>query len=57
MRFVLFILLALGTGAALYFGLTAPLVAPKHKTFDTSAGEVAVKFIEADRPVDKPFFL
>jgi len=42
MRFVLFILLALGTGAALYFGLTAPLVAPTHKTHDTSAGEVAV---------------
>ncbi len=42
MRFVLFILLALGTGAALYFGLTAPLAAPKHKIFDTSAGQVAV---------------
>jgi len=42
MRFVLFILLALGTGTALYFGLTAPLVAPQHRTFDTSAGQVAV---------------
>ncbi len=42
MRFVLFILLALGTGMALYFGLTTPLVAPQHRTFDTSAGQVAV---------------
>ncbi|MHA1528303.1 MAG: PQQ-dependent sugar dehydrogenase [Alphaproteobacteria bacterium] len=42
MRFVLFILLALGTGTALYFGLTAPLVAPKHRIHDTSAGQVAV---------------
>ena len=42
MRFVLFFLLALGTGTALYFGLTAPLVAPKHRIHDTSAGEVAV---------------
>ena len=42
MRFVLFILLALGTGTALYFGLTAPLVAPKHRIHYTSAGEVAV---------------
>ncbi len=42
MRFVVFILIALGTGTALYFGLTAPLVAPQHRTFDTSAGEVAV---------------
>ena len=42
MRFVVFILIALGTGTALYFGLTAPLVAPQQRTFDTSAGEVAV---------------
>ena len=42
MRYVLLILLALATGTALYFGLTAPLVAPQHRTFDTSAGQVAV---------------
>jgi len=42
MRYVLLILLALATGTALYFGLTAPLVAPKHRTFDTSVGQVAV---------------
>ena len=42
MRFVLFFLLALGTGTALYFGLTAPLVAPQHRIHDTSEGQVAV---------------
>jgi glucose/arabinose dehydrogenase len=39
---VLFAILAAATGTALYFGLTAPLIAPKHKIFATSAGEVAV---------------
>ncbi len=53
MRFVLFILLALGTGTALYFGLTAPLVAPQHKTFDTSAGAVAVAQVAG--PFDHPW--
>jgi glucose/arabinose dehydrogenase len=42
MRFVLFFLLTLATGTVLYFGLTAPVVAPKHRIFDTSAGQVAV---------------
>jgi glucose/arabinose dehydrogenase len=45
MRFALFALLVLATGAAFYFGLTAPLVAPKHRIFDTSAGGVAVERI------------
>ena len=43
MRFVLFILLAAGTGTALYFGLTATAVAPKNRIFDTSAGVVVVE--------------
>jgi len=42
MRFVLFILIAAGTGTALYFGLTAPRVVPMHKIYDTSVGQVAV---------------
>ena len=42
MRFVLFFLLTLATGTVLYFGLTAPVIAPKHRIFDTSAGQVAV---------------
>jgi glucose/arabinose dehydrogenase len=42
MRFVLFFLLTLATGTVLYFGLTAPVVAPEHRIFDTSAGQVAV---------------
>ena len=42
MRLVFFAILVLATGAALFFGLTAPFVAPKHKIHDTSAGEVAV---------------
>jgi glucose/arabinose dehydrogenase len=45
MRFVLFALIAVATGTALYFGLTAPLVAPQHKIFETSAGQVAVERI------------
>jgi len=53
MRFVLFILLALGTGTALYFGLTAPLVAPQHRSFDTSAGAVAVAQVAG--PFDHPW--
>ena len=53
MRFVVFILIALGTGTALYFGLTAPLVAPQHKTFDTSAGAVAVAQVAG--PFDHPW--
>lgn len=53
MRLVLFILLALGTGTALYFGLTAPLVAPQHRTFDTSAGAVAVAQVAG--PFDHPW--
>ena len=43
MRFVFFAVLALATGTALYFGLTAPLATPQHRTFDTSAGTVAVE--------------
>lgn len=43
MRFVLFALLVIATGTALYFGLTAPLIAPNHKVYDTSAGQVAVR--------------
>ncbi|MGR3716591.1 MAG: PQQ-dependent sugar dehydrogenase [Thermohalobaculum sp.] len=53
MRLVLFILLALGTGTALYFGLTAPLVAPQHRAFDTSAGAVAVAQVAG--PFDHPW--
>ena len=43
MKFAFFALLFLATGTAFFFGLTAPLVAPTHKTYDTSAGEVAVE--------------
>jgi glucose/arabinose dehydrogenase len=42
MRFVFFAIIALATAAALYFGLTAPVAAPKHKTYEISVGEVAV---------------
>ena len=53
MRFVLFILIAVGTGAALYFSLTAPLAAPQHKTFDISVGQVAVAQVAG--PFDHPW--
>jgi glucose/arabinose dehydrogenase len=43
MRFVLFFLLTLATGTVLYFGLTAPVAAPKHRVFDTSVGQIAVE--------------
>ena len=43
MRFVFFALMFVATGTALYFGLTAPLIAPKHKIYQTSAGQVAVE--------------
>ena len=43
MRFVFFALLVLATGTAMYFGLTAPLIAPKHKIHETSAGDVSVE--------------
>jgi glucose/arabinose dehydrogenase len=43
MRFVFFALLVLATGTAIYFGLTAPLIAPKHKIHETSAGDVSVE--------------
>jgi glucose/arabinose dehydrogenase len=36
-------LLAVGIGTAVYFGLTAPLVAPQHRTHETSAGIVTVE--------------
>jgi len=53
MRFVLFVLIAVGTGTALYFGLTAPLIAPQHRSFDTSAGAVAVAQVAG--PFDHPW--
>jgi len=42
MRFLLFVPLGLATGVAFYFALTATLVAPKYKIYETSAGQVAV---------------
>lgn len=43
MRYLLFLLLAAGTGTALYFALTAPAPVPEAKTFETSAGAVRVE--------------
>ncbi len=42
MRFLLYALIAGLTGTALYFGLTAPIVAPNARNFDSSAGQLAV---------------
>jgi glucose/arabinose dehydrogenase len=43
MRFLFFTPLGLVAGIAMYFGLTANWIVPKHKVYETSAGSVAVE--------------
>ena len=53
MRYILFALITALTGSALYMGLTAGVIAPKARVFETSAGQVAVAKIAG--PLDHPW--